>query len=326
MQEQNTDRAPVGMIGLGLMGTVLARRLIDAGRAVVGFDIEPDKGAGLVAMGGHAAASVREVAAQCNPIVLAVFSTDQVEAVTEEILTALGEGSGKVVLCTSTCDPDRIAALGTKVGPRGLRFLETPVSGTSEQVRVGDGVGLIGGEAATAAAVDEVLAILFPRRFHVGKVGDGGRAKLAVNLILGLNRLALAEGLVFAERLGLDPAAFFDVARQSAAYSQVMETKGPKMLRGDFAPEGRVRQTLKDVHLMQEQAQRLGQVLPLLAVHCDVLEACVRNGEADLDNSAVIREIRRRRCEEPQRGDEAIQSAEQASGLLRCARNDEKGP
>jgi 3-hydroxyisobutyrate dehydrogenase-like beta-hydroxyacid dehydrogenase len=143
-------------------------------------------------------------------------------------------------------------------------------------------------------AVTPVLDALFARRFHVGKIGDGGRAKLAVNLILGLNRLALAEGLVFAERLGLDPAAFLDVARGSASYSQVMETKGPKMVRGDFSPEGRVKQTLKDAHLMLDSAAAVGQQLAMLEVHADVLEACVRAGEADLDNSVIIKEVRRR--------------------------------
>jgi 3-hydroxyisobutyrate dehydrogenase-like beta-hydroxyacid dehydrogenase len=101
---------------------------------------------------------------------------------------------------------------------------------------------------------------------------------------------------VFAERLGLDPAAFLDVARGSASYSQVMETKGPKMVRGDFSPEGRVKQTLKDVRLMLDQAATAGQKLSMLGVHADVLEACVRAGEADLDNSAVIREVRRRKA------------------------------
>jgi 3-hydroxyisobutyrate dehydrogenase-like beta-hydroxyacid dehydrogenase len=113
-------------------------------------------------------------------------------------------------------------------------------------------------------------------------------------LILGLNRLALAEGLVFAERLGLDPAAFLDVARGSASYSQVMETKGPKMVSGDFSPEGRAKQTLKDVHLMLGQAAGVGQKLAMLEVHAAVLEACVRAGEADLDNSVIIEEVRRR--------------------------------
>src|SRR5262249_23198745 len=101
-------------------------------------------------------------------------------------------------------------------------------------------------------------------------------------------------GLVFAERLGLDPEAFLKVARSSAAYSQVMDIKGPKMIRGEFTAEGRVTQHLKDVHLMLQQAERGKQRLPLLAIHANVIAACVRHGEEDLDNSAVIKEIRRR--------------------------------
>jgi 3-hydroxyisobutyrate dehydrogenase-like beta-hydroxyacid dehydrogenase len=220
-----------------------------------------------------------------------VFNTEQVEDVVERAL--IPAAAGKIVLVTSTCDPDRIAALGARVGDK-LRFLETPVSGTSEQVRQGDGVGLIGGDQKIAADAAPVLDALFARSFHIGKIGDGGRAKLAVNLILGLNRLALAEGLVFASRLGLDPAAFLDVARRSAAASQVMDTKGPKMIGGDFAPEGRVRQTLKDTQLMLDQARKAGQQLPLLQIHADVLQACVRHGDSEKDNSIVIEEIRRR--------------------------------
>jgi len=73
-----------------------------------------------------------------------------------------------------------------------------------------------------------------------------------------------------------------------------METKGPKMLAGDFSPEGRAKQTLKDAHLMLDQAAAKGQKLSLLEVHADILESCVRAGEAELDNSVVIKEVRRR--------------------------------
>jgi len=281
---------PVGLIGVGLMGEVYAARLIAAGFGVIGFDVDSARTKQLVQIGGRAG-SAAEIAQQCDPIVVAVFSTDQVEDVVER--TLVPAGSGKIAICTSTCDPDRIAALGTRVA-RAIRFLEAPVSGTSAQVRQGDGVGLIGGDVATAQIATPVLDALFPKRFHIGKVGDGGRAKLAINLILGLNRLALAEGLVFASRLGLDTAAFLQVARASAAASQVMSTKGPKMVDRDFAPEGRVRQTLKDAQLMMDQARKLGQELPLLKVHAAVLEACVRHGESERDNSIVIEEIRRR--------------------------------
>jgi len=284
------SRTPVGVIGVGLMGEVYARRLIAAGFTVIGYDVEPAKNARLANFGAQAG-TLTDIAQKCEPIVVAVFNTEQVEDVVERAL--IPAAAGKIVLATSTCDPDRIAALGARVGDK-LRFLETPVSGTSEQVRQGDGVGLIGGDQKIAADAAPVLDVLFAKSFHIGKVGDGGRAKLAVNLILGLNRLALAEGLVFATRLGLDPAAFLDVARGSAAASQVMDTKGPKMIGGDFAPEGRVRQTLKDTQLMLDQARKAGQQLPLLQIHADVLQACVRHGDSEQDNSIVIEEIRRR--------------------------------
>jgi 3-hydroxyisobutyrate dehydrogenase-like beta-hydroxyacid dehydrogenase len=291
-----TNHMAVGLIGIGLLGQALAHRLRTAGFEVMGFDIDPAKNASLAELGGRPAASIADLARHCAPIVLAVFSTDQVEALVEgELLQALGDRSGKIVLCASTCDPNRIAALAERVATRGLHLLETPVSGASGQVSRGEGVGLIGGDPQVASAAEPILRAMFPTYFHIGKAGDGGRAKLAVNLILGLNRLALAEGLVFAERLGLDPVAFLKVARSSAAYSQVMDVKGSKMTRGEFAPEGRVTQHLKDVHLMLEQAERVKQRLPLLEVHSDVLEACVRQGEGDLDNSAVIKEINRRR-------------------------------
>jgi putative dehydrogenase len=290
-----TDRNLVGLIGVGLLGQALAHRLLGAGFEVIGFDVDPAKSARLAELGGRAAVSIADVVKRCQPIVLAVFSTDQVEQVIEgELLPALGERSDKIVLCASTCDPDRIAALGERVSARGLRLLETPISGASGQVSRGEGVGLIGGDPQTVSEMEPILRVLFPTYFHIGRIGDGGRAKLAVNLILGLNRLALAEGLVFAGRLGLDPAAFLKVARSSAAYSQVMDVKGGKMTRDEFTAEGRVTQHLKDVHLMLEQAERARQRLPLLEVHADVLEACVRAGEGDLDNSAVIKEIRRR--------------------------------
>ena len=287
--------SPVAIVGLGLMGEVYAKRLLDAGIPVVGFDIDPARRARLNEIGGRAVNSIAELAAPARCIIIAVFNTDQVADVIENhLLPALGDGSNKIVLCMSTCDPDQVAALVARVMPRGIRYLDVPVSGTSDQVRRGDGVALIGGDNAIAGEVTDVFDALFARRFHVGKIGDGGRAKLAVNLILGLNRLALAEGLVFAERLGLDPAAFLDVARGSASYSQVMETKGPKMVSGDFSPEGRAKQTLKDVHLMLGQAAGVGQKLAMLEVHAAVLEACVRAGEADLDNSVIIEEVRRR--------------------------------
>ncbi len=293
----SSPKDAVGLIGLGLLGQALARRLLHAGYEVVGFDIDPAKNAALAKTGGCPAGCVGAVAQRCSFIVLAVFSTEQVEEVLDCELIPLASRATRVVLCASTCDPDRVGLLGERMKARGLHLLETPVSGSSGQVSRGQGVGLIGGDSYVLSSAEPIVRAMFPTYFHVGAIGDGCRTKLAVNLILGLNRLALAEGLVFAERLGLDPGRFLEVARGSAAHSQVMDIKGVKMVRRDFVAEGRVTQHLKDVHLMRQQAARARQELPLLAVHAEVLEACVRHGEGELDNSIVIEEIRRRRPE-----------------------------
>lgn len=284
---------PVGLIGVGLMGMACAQRLLAAGLPVAGYDVDGTKLAALEALGGKRVASVADITHACERIVLAVFDTAQVEQTVDALLAAKAKAP-LTVACVSTCDPDRIAALVARIPADRLRFVEAPVSGTSGQVAAGDGLGLIGGDPAAANAIADVLDAIMPRRHHLGAAGNGGRAKLAINLILGVNRAALAEGLVFAQRLGLDPARFLAVAKDSAAYSQIMDVKGAKMIAGDTAPAGKLAQSLKDFHLMRDQAARLGQTLPLADTYIGLVEGCVAQGEGEFDNSAVIREIRRR--------------------------------
>jgi len=288
-----TTARQIGIAGLGLLGSALAHRLIQAGYSPKGYDIDPDKIAALAKAGGIAA-TLDEVA-HCDVVLLAVFDTSQVEdVVTNAVLPAL-TGVPKIVLCASTCDPDRIAALSETVSARGLTLVETPVSGSSAQVRNGDGVGLLGGNKDAIDGVADIVDALYPKWFYMGPMGNGGRAKLAINHMLGLNRLVLAEGLVFAQTLGLDPAALLEVARQSAAYSQVMDIKGPKMVSGDYAPQGFIHQSLKDFKLIIEQAGKRGQEMPLASLNAEVLAACVSRGESERDNAAVIEEIKRRK-------------------------------
>jgi 3-hydroxyisobutyrate dehydrogenase-like beta-hydroxyacid dehydrogenase len=293
-----TDRRPVGVIGTGLMGTACAKRLLAAGFEVLGYDTDARKLESFSALGGRAAPAVAEIARACDKVVIAVFNTDQVEETIEGpsgLLASRPAGAPPVTaICVSTCDPERIAALAARLPATRLRYVEAPVSGTSEQTARGESLGLIGGDPAAAEAARDVIDAIRPRWHHLGAAGSGGRAKLAINLILGINRAALAEGLVFAERMGLAPDAFLKVARESAAYSQVMDIKGRKMLEGDFSPQGYVTQTLKDFSLMLEQARRLKQQLPLAETYAGLMKGCVAAGEGELDNAAVIREIRRR--------------------------------
>ena len=124
----------IGVVGLGLMGTAIVKRLRGAGFDVVGYDVDADKRKRVAAPGIAPAETLAALSARCTTIMMAVFNTDQVEEVVERELLP---GPGRIVICSSTCDPDRIAALAERVASRGLRFLEAPVSGSSGQVAGG---------------------------------------------------------------------------------------------------------------------------------------------------------------------------------------------
>ena len=291
----------VGVMGAGLMGTAVTQRLIAAGFEVLAYDVDAAKREAIARLGAKAQATAGVVIAGCEVNVLCVFNTDQVGEVVEGPgggLDAIAQGGtgARIFVVTTTCDPDQLAALAQRVAPHGAHILEVPISGTSRQVAKGDGVGLVGGDRSVMEKAAEVLDAICPRRHHLGAVGNGSRAKLAVNLILGLNRAALAEGLVFATRLGLDPVGFLNVARGSAAYSQVMDVKGDLMARREYRnPQSRVDQSLKDFKLMLDQARIAGQDLPFAAIYARMLEDCMAHGEAEWDNAALLEAIARRR-------------------------------
>lgn len=301
----------VGVVGLGLIGSAVTRRLIAAGIPVSGYDIDAAKLASLATLGVRATDSLEELAGAADRFILAVFDTKQVEDVIEGpggLLESAGGRPGTIYVSTSTCDPERIRALGERVRSRGATLLECPLSGTSDQVAKGDGVGLVAGDESRIDDIQDILAAICKRHYRLGALGDGNKAKLAINLILGLNRAALAEGLVFAERLGLDLEAFLQVARGSAAYSQAMDVKGGKMVARDFTAQGKIAQSHKDFSLILDAAHAAGQELPFAEVYRTLMLGCIEHGEADSDNSAIIEELRRRHASRPGEGSASLQT------------------
>jgi L-threonate 2-dehydrogenase len=293
-------RVPIGMIGLGLMGVALSARLLDAGYAVIGFDIDTDRCKALKAGGGELATSAGELAAPCRTIIVAVYSADQVEALLTE-LARREKPERSVIICTTTCSPDEIMRLAQLADDAGLALVEAPISGTSAEVRNGTAMALIAGPQETIESVGTTLDILCPQRVNVGKIGDASRTKLAINLILQNNRAALAEGIAFAEGLGLDPAVFLATARKSAAYSRVMDTKGEKMLKRDFTPESHISQTLKDAEFILGEAGRRNLSLPMTSTQAALLRIAIALQGPDSDSAAVIEAIRpsQARIEDP---------------------------
>lgn len=285
----------VGVVGLGLVGTALTKRLLAAGFSVTGFDLRAEAGTDLATRGGYAATSLTELASMASCVVLAVFNTDDVLSVVEGPSGLLSVPGVRHIIDCSTGVPEQLEALAVRLKARGVGFIEAPLSGSSQQIEAGDATLLLGGETESLEQCQAVLATFGAKQLHVGGPGMGAKAKLATNLVLGLNRAVLAEGMVFAENMGITPAQFLALVLASPATSGAAEAKGRMMVEENFAPQSRIRQHLKDVDLMIRDAAASGQKLPLSEAHAALMRAAIAAGDGDLDNAAIIRELRRQK-------------------------------
>jgi 3-hydroxyisobutyrate dehydrogenase-like beta-hydroxyacid dehydrogenase len=276
----------VGLIGLGLMGSALADRLLGAGRRVIGWDIDAERLTALRERGGDVARDAQEVFSSCSRVLLSLPSHREVG----DVVRAAGALSrGLTTIDTTTGDPASSEELARTLNEQGIIYLDATISGSSAQVRAGSATLMVGGDAESFAACSDIFALIGPQTFHTGPAGTGAKMKLVTNLVLGLNRAALAEGLAFAESAGLDLTLSLAVMRGSAAYSRIMDTKGERMVRGDFAPDARLSQHLKDVRLIVDIGRHAGLPMPLSAAHRAVLEEAEAAGYGELDNSAIIK-------------------------------------
>ena len=285
--------SPLGLIGVGLVGTAIAQRLLGAGWRVIGWDFDPGRCSALGAAGGTVAGGIAEVFAASDRILLSLPTDEVVAAVLRDADDSLR--AGQVIVDTSTGAPESAVEQARRLSGRGVSYLDATVSGSSEQLRDGQAVLLVGAEEAAFRACRDLFASLAPTTFHTGPPGSGTRMKLVTNLVLGLNRAALAEGLAFAEAVGVAPSAALEVLRGSPAYSRAMDAKGRKMIEGDFAPQARLSQHLKDVRLILRSAGERGRPLPLSEAHRTLLERAEAAGWGDLDNSAIIKVLRESR-------------------------------
>jgi 3-hydroxyisobutyrate dehydrogenase-like beta-hydroxyacid dehydrogenase len=283
---------PVGLIGLGLVGSTLVRRFRTAGFDCIGYDVSSDARALASENGASIADSPKDVAKAARRIVLSLPNSDVVEQVTEGpdgLVSDLEQDD--LIIDTTTSDPERCSQLAARLSDRGVHFLDATILGSSKVIADGTSLAMVGGSEDQLERGRDILDTFASRIYHLGANGKGAEAKLIVNLVLGLNRLVLAEGLLLGQKAGVDLNAMLDVLKDGAAYSRVMDQKGDKMIAEDFTPEARLSQHLKDVGLILDMGMKQSLKLPLSALHADILRAGVEAGYADQDNSAVIKAL-----------------------------------
>jgi len=292
---QNTDSprvdvsgnlAPVGVIGLGLLGTALCERLLGGGYPVFVYNRTRDKAKPLIALGAEWSDNPL---VECDRLVISLYTTDIVAEVLQQLESGLR--AGQVFIDTTTGDPTETAALGRRLAERGIDYLESPIAASSEQTRRGQALAIVAGCEEAFRACGDLFDCLAGKTHHVGPWGSAAKMKLVNNLVLGLTRAALAEGLLFAEAIGISTQNALDVLKVGNAYSVVMDVKGQKMVDRDFSLQAKLSQHSKDVRLMLEEATRSGINLPMSKLHLQLLDQAEAAGWGDLDNSAIIQAI-----------------------------------
>ena len=286
----------IGLVGLGLVGTALAKRLRMAGYRCMGMDVRPKAILAFEAAGFQTSQSISGMLSQTSTLVLAVFDTSGVMDVIGQIQQHRKNSMAQSIvtlLDCSTGDPTKLAELAHQLVSDIFHLIAAPFCGSSVQIENDQATMLLGGEVQHIENVKLVLNALATSRVHVGGAGMAAKAKLATNLVLGLNRAALAEGMVFAQTLGIQPETFLQLVLNTPARSDAAVIKGDMMVKENFEPQSRIRQHLKDVQLMLDMANVSEQKLPLSQVHAQLMRNAIEQGDGELDNAAIIRQIRR---------------------------------
>jgi 3-hydroxyisobutyrate dehydrogenase len=283
----------VGVVGMGLMGSAFTHHLIQNGFKVQGYDIDESRVRQFHERGGE---PVESPAAAARGARWVLTSLPTSEIVREVVIGPNGIAQdaprGLIIADASTSRPQDSEKLGAELAARGIRFLDSCVSGTSAMAWKKDLIVIAGGTAEDFKACKPLFEGFSRAAYHMGPVGSGAMAKLIINLILFGNRLALAEGLVLGMKAGVEGENLLHVLQDAACSSKTMIDKGPKMLKGDFTPEGQVKTSLKDARLALEQGARVGAPMLVTSLWTQLQQAAYEAGLKDVDSSSFIEVLR----------------------------------
>ena len=283
----------VGFVGLGTMGGAMAANVARAGFEVSAWNRTPGRAAELGELGVRLAASPAEVAAASEVVVTIVSDTPDVEAVLfGEAGVAAGATRGSIVVDMSTIAPSATRDFAARLGARGVRMLDAPVSGGSEGAKKGSLSIFVGGDPADLERVRPVLASMGTTITHVGPIGAGQAVKAVNQVILAGAYLGVAEGIVLAIKAGLDVEQVVAALSGGAAQSWVLSNRSGRMLENDYPLGFKVALHRKDLGIALQLARETGTALPISAL-CEQIEAgLIGKGHGDDDVSAVARAIR----------------------------------
>jgi 3-hydroxyisobutyrate dehydrogenase-like beta-hydroxyacid dehydrogenase len=284
----------VGFAGLGAMGAGIARRLMDAGYEVVGWNRTRERADPLLEAGMGWADTPRELAESVDVLFTMLTNTAAIEATAEGadgLLAGLREG--KVWADISTIAPDASVALAERVRATGAFFLDCPVSGSPATLAAGEMSVMVGGDRDAFEHIEGVLHAIGPKVTYIGPNGHAILTKVAINLALVVSVTALAEAVALVEKAGVDRSAVVDAVLKSVIASPVLGYRAP-LLVDDTDVFADVELQQKDLVLAQDLARRLGAAVPTCAAASEMLNAARSSDQAGRDFIVSVHEAYQR--------------------------------
>mgnify|MGYP002716451624 FL=1 len=280
----------LSFVGLGAMGSPMARNLVGAGFAVRGYDANPAALQRFADHGGHAAASVADAARGADALILMVVNAAQADQVLFKggALDALAPG-GTVVLM-ATCPPGSVRDLAARVRATGRSLVDAPVSGGVAGAQAGTLTIMAAADPALFDRIHPVLRAMGDKIFHVGSdAGLGSTVKVVNQLLCGVHLAVAAEGLSLAAWVGVDPQVILEILGGSAASSWMLRDRGPRMAQSDPPVTSAVDIFVKDLGIVLDAGREVGAALPLAAAAHQMFLATSGRGDGLADDSQVIR-------------------------------------
>jgi 3-hydroxyisobutyrate dehydrogenase-like beta-hydroxyacid dehydrogenase len=281
----------LGFVGLGTMGGGVTRRLLQAGHPVCGYNRSREKAAPLVELGLELKDTPREVAASADVVFSMVTHAAAVDAIAQGpdgILAGLG--AGKIYVDMTTCTPEASRSLAEQVSQLGAQMLDAPVSGSVSTLEEGKLSIMVGGDEDAFARVEPILLDIGPKVLHIGSNGQALLMKIAINLSLHVQMVAFCEGLLLAEKDGIDREVAVEALLESVIASPMLKYRGPFVLEMPDEAWFNVNMMQKDMNLALEAGRKLDVPMPTTAVSNELLTAARGMGLVDQD-FAVVYEV-----------------------------------
>jgi putative dehydrogenase len=280
---------PVGMLGLGIMGSAIAHNLVNAGHTVIGYDPDDSRRQEAVGLGVDMRESSVDVSAECEIVLLSLPDSSALDdSVSEIVLRSDLHNTGRIWVELSTLDLECKTQSRDRLADVGIAMLDCPISGTGAQAFTGDIAIYASGDKAMYERCVPVFEDFARNNFFLGEFGQGIKMKFVANLLVAIHNVATAEALVFGTSCGLDPEVLCEVIGAGAGSSRIFELRSSLMASGVYDPPTmKLDVWQKDMALIGKFAEEIGTPTPLFSATAPLYSAALKKGLGQQDTAAV---------------------------------------